>query len=52
MTIKHPAVSVLLLLVLCAGLSAQSDRRKGPIVRQVDRILIESGDPKTLFDFF
>jgi hypothetical protein len=52
MTIKRPAVSVLLLLVLCAGLSAQSDRRKGPIVRQVDRILIESGDPKTLFDFF
>lgn len=28
------------------------ESRKGPIVRQVDRILVESGDPKTLFDFF
>jgi len=30
----------------------ESRIRKGPIVRQVDRILVESGNPKALFDFF
>jgi len=52
MKIKDLIVSAIILPVICAGLSAQNERRKGPIVRQVDRILIESGDPKTLFDFF
>jgi hypothetical protein len=46
---------VLLLILsfaLAAGTFAQISKRKGPIVRQVDRILIESGDPKALFNFF
>ena len=32
--------------------SAQSPGRRGPIVRQVDHILVESGDPRALFSFF
>jgi hypothetical protein len=32
--------------------SPQTARRKGPIIRQADHLLVESGDPKTLFDFF
>jgi len=32
--------------------SAQNARRKGPIIRQVDRILVESTDPESLFSFF
>jgi len=51
-TMKSRILSAIILLATCAGLSAQPERRKGPIVRQEDRILIESGDPKTLFDFF
>jgi hypothetical protein len=43
--------AVLLIAYLSAG-QAQGDKRKGPIVRQVDRILIESGDPGSLFRIF
>ncbi len=32
--------------------SAQSPGRRGPIVRQVDHILVECGDPRALFSFF
>jgi hypothetical protein len=37
---------------LCLGASAQTVGRKGPIIRQVDHILVESGNPKLLFDLF
>lgn len=45
-------VIAFLLLTLTSICGAQTVVRKGPIVRQVDRILIESGDPKALFAFF
>jgi len=41
-----------LLLALALAADAQAGARKGPIVRQVDRILIESDDPESLFRFF
>jgi hypothetical protein len=37
---------------LCLGLSDQKAERRGPIVRQVDHILVESSDPGSLFNFF
>ena len=42
----------MLLLVAVSIVAAQTSVRKGPIVRQVDRILIESSNPKALFAFF
>jgi hypothetical protein len=39
-------------LIILAFASTAADVQRGPIVRQVDRILIESGDPKRLFAFF
>jgi hypothetical protein len=38
--------------VLCLEASDQKDRSRGPVVRQVDHILVESGDPNALFNFF
>jgi hypothetical protein len=38
--------------ILASGVSAQNLKRRARIIRQVDRILIESGDPKALFDFY
>jgi hypothetical protein len=38
-------------MVFSAGTSEQRTRRRSPIVYQVDRIQIESHDPKALFDF-
>ena len=32
--------------------AAQTDRRRGPVIRQADQILIESDDPTVLFAFF
>jgi hypothetical protein len=51
---NYPRLVLLLILsfALAIGTFAQISKRKGPIVRQVDRILIESGDPKALFNFF
>jgi len=44
------------ILLLCSALfltaSAQISKRKGPIVHQVDHILVETGDPESLFRFF
>ncbi len=37
---------------LIVGTSTQSAARRGPIVRQVDHILVESADPEALFSFF
>ncbi|MBN2242716.1 MAG: hypothetical protein JW793_08495 [Acidobacteria bacterium] len=34
------------------GASQGRTKRKGPVVRQADRILIESGGPEALFNFF
>ena len=47
--------SVLLIILMAAafsGVSAQNEKRKPPVVRQVARVLIEAGDPVALFDFF
>ena len=41
-----------LALTLAPAASQERTRRKGPVVRQADRILIESSDPGALFDFF
>lgn len=46
---------IIIFVFFCAifsGLFAQTARRRGPIIRQVDHILIESGNPKALFNFF
>jgi hypothetical protein len=32
--------------------SAQSEKRRSPIIRQVDHLLIESGNPEAVFNFF
>ena len=40
------------LILIASTFSVESEKRKGPIIRQVDRILVESPDPKALFDFF
>jgi hypothetical protein len=45
-------ILLLLLISVCLALHAQTLLRHGPIVRQVDHILIESGDPQALFNFF
>jgi hypothetical protein len=37
---------------LCMGLSGQMSRPRGPVIRQIDHVLIESEDPKPLFGFF
>jgi len=37
---------------VCFPASAQTLGRRGPIVRQVDHILVESGDSRALFSFF
>jgi hypothetical protein len=34
------------------GASEQSAKRRGPVIRQVDHILVKSGDPEALFRFF
>ncbi len=52
MAIRNIACTVILAAVVYHEASAQTARRKGPIIRQADRILIESGDPKSLFNFF
>ncbi len=51
-TIRNLTPILIATIILCHGVSAQQSRRKGPIVKQVDRILIESSDPKNLFEFF
>jgi hypothetical protein len=39
-------------VILGSAVFAQNLKRRAPIIRQVDRILIESGDPQALFDLF
>jgi hypothetical protein len=45
----HAAAIAILLCILGNEIHAQ---RTTPVIRQVDHILIESGDPKALFSFF
>lgn len=52
MTFRNIAITAILSVAICLGASAQTARRKGPIIRQVDHLLIESGDPKSLFGLF
>lgn len=46
------AVIAILALTLVSAASQERTKRKGPVVRQADRIQIESSDPATLFSFF
>lgn len=39
-------------IVIALAASAQNAARKGPIIRQVDHILVESSAPESLFRFF
>lgn len=41
-----------LILAVASLAAAQTGIRKGPIVRQADRILAESGNPEALYEFF
>jgi hypothetical protein len=51
--IRLSLVFISILSVLPAPAASQErTNRKGPVVRQADRILIESNDPKSLFRFF
>jgi hypothetical protein len=43
---------VILPLALASAIHSEETKRKASIVRQIARILIESGDPKILFDLF
>jgi hypothetical protein len=52
MPLQKRLTIALILLVAVSIATAQTGVRKGPIVRQVDRILIESSNPKALFAFF
>jgi hypothetical protein len=45
-------LSLVLSVAIASGVSAQNPKREAPVIRQADRILIESGDPKALFDIF
>jgi len=44
-------LSAILCSMMLPAFSAQTEKHYGPVVRQVDHILIESGDPEALFKF-
>jgi len=46
------AFLVTLMLTLAPAAAQERQKRKSPVVSQVDRILVESGDPQSLFDLF
>jgi len=46
------ALLAILFCATCLGSLAQKTAPRGPVVRQVDHILIESTDPEPLFNFF
>jgi hypothetical protein len=52
MILYRIAAIVILCFGVCMTASAQKDRPRGPIIRQVDHILVESGNPKALFTLF
>ena len=49
---KHIAIGAMLFCIIGIQASPQTARRRTPVIRQVDRILVESTDPKALFSFF
>ncbi len=52
MRLRKIAWAATLSAVICLWAPAQTERRKGPIIRQVDHLLIESDAPETLFNLF
>jgi len=52
MKLRNTSFIVILSFAVLLAASAQTARRKGPIIRQADHLLIETRDPKGLFDFF
>jgi hypothetical protein len=52
MNYTRAAFTVIFFISLILSIFAQDERRKGPIIRQVDHILVESRDPASLFRFF
>jgi hypothetical protein len=49
---NHIAIASMLFCMIGIQASAQTARRRTPVIRQVDHILVESADPKALFNFF
>jgi hypothetical protein len=49
---RNFAIAAIFLAATFMDAQAQTTVRRGPVVRQVDRVLIESGDPAALFSFF
>jgi hypothetical protein len=49
---RYLVLIAVLTLVLSLGAAPQENRSRGPVVRQVDHILVESDKPNALFDFF
>ncbi len=49
---NHIAIAAILFCIIGIQTSAQTARRTPPVIRQVDRIFVESTDPKALFNFF
>lgn len=52
MLFQKIAAAVILSALVVSAASAQKAGRKGPILRQVDHIVVESEDPAGLFSFF
>jgi hypothetical protein len=50
---KHQGIliSAVLLSAVFLAISAVSEKRRGPVIRQVDHLLIQSGNPEALFKF-
>ncbi len=52
MNCRYFAFLAMLSSLLFLGASPQKEKPHGPVILQVDHILVESGDPKALFSFF
>jgi hypothetical protein len=51
-TMRHYLTVAAIIIATAPLIWALTNARKGPIVRQADRLLIESGNPEPLFSFF
>ncbi len=49
---NHIAIAATAFFIIGIQGSAQTTRRRIPVIRQVDHILVESTDPKALYSFF
>jgi len=50
---RHSIIFIGIFFILFStGTSQERTKRRGPVIRQVDQILIESNDPKALFNVF